>query len=199
MGAGWKRHIPLLIVAGFLKWLYFQLPFIPHGYLFGALTTLLLLFALGRLLVKAPEIGGGDVYLSRFAPIVRVAVVMMYFWAGTQKLNWDYLNPEISCAAKLHTEISAYFGNLIPTATWALHGAIWGSYLFEFGIPILLIFRRTRFIGFVAAVFFHLWLSVHPAAGIFSFSSLILAILTVFLPMSWGKNSKHNGTSNLVG
>ncbi len=187
IGAGWKRHIPLLIVAGFLKWLYFQLPFIPHGYLLGALTTLLLLFALGRLLVKAPEMGGGDIYLSRFAPIVRVAVVLMYFWAGTQKMNWDYLNPEISCAAQLHTEIAAYFGNLIPTANWALNGAILGSYLFEFGIPLLLIFRRTRLIGFVAAVFFHLWLSIHPAAGIFSFSSLILAILAVFLPLSWGK------------
>ena len=187
IGSGWKRHIPLLLVAGFLKWLYFQLPFIPHGYLLGALTTLLLLFALGRLLVKAPEMGGGDIYLGRFAPIIRIAVVMMYFWAGTQKLNWDYLNPDISCAAQLHTEIAAYFGNLIPTANWALHGAIYGSYVFEFGIPLLLIFRRTRLIGFVAAVFFHLWLSIHPAAGIFSFSSLILAILAVFLPLSWGK------------
>jgi hypothetical protein len=32
-------------------------------------------------------------------------------------------------------------------------------------------------------VWFHLWLAIHPAAGIFSFSSLILAVLYLFLPV----------------
>ena len=186
IGAGWKRHLPLLMLAIVLKWAYFALNFLPKGHVFGAITTLILVIALIRMLVKAPTMVGGDVYLSRIAPVVRTAVVIMYFWAGTQKLNWDYLDPAISCAAVLHTEIAAYFGNFVPTDTWALHGAIWGSYLFEFGIPLLLVFKRTRLIGFAVAIFFHLWLSIHPAAGIFSFSSLILAVLALFLPESWG-------------
>src|SRR5690606_6530458 len=61
------------------------------------------------------------------------------------------------------------------------------SLVFEFGIPVLLCFPRTRYLGFFAAIGFHLWLSIHPAAGIFSFSSLILAVLVLFLPMSWGQ------------
>ena len=61
-----------------------------------------------------------------------------------------------------------------------------GSLVFELGIPLLLFFKKTRFAGFIAAIGFHLWLSIHPAAGIFSFTSLILAILIFFLPMSWG-------------
>ncbi len=184
--AGWRKYLPVLFFAILLKVIYFALPIIPHGYLLGALSTLFLVFALGRMLLRAPEMGGGDIYLARFAPIIRAGVVIMYFWAGLQKLNWDYINPDISCAAKLHTEIAAYFGSLIPTTGWALHGAIWGSYAFEFGIPLLLIFRRTRLIGFTAAVLFHLWLSIHPAAGIFSYSSIILALLSLFLPSSWG-------------
>ena len=111
----------------------------------------------------------------------------MYFWAAIQKMNFDYLNPEISCAAKLHIEIAKYFGELVPTKTWALHGAIWGSFFFELAIPILLFIPRTRIAGFIAAVWFHLWLAIHPAAGIFSFTSLILALLYLFLPIGMWK------------
>jgi hypothetical protein len=187
IGAGWKRHLPLLLLAILLKWAYFNFELAPKGPLFGALTTLVLLIVFIRMLAKAPTMGGGDIYLARFAPVIRVAIVIMYFWAVIQKLNWDYVNPEISCAALLHSEIAAYFGKLVPADTWALHVAIWGSYFFEAGIPLLLVFRRTRYIGFYVAILFHLWLSIHPAAGIFSFSSLILGLLALFLPVKWGE------------
>lgn len=182
----WKSRILLVLIAAVVKALYFYLPGIPHGYVPGALTTLFLLVALWRALFGPPSVGPGDDYLERVFPILRVAVVMMYVWAVIQKLNWDYFNPEVSCAAKLHIEIAAYFGGLIPTAPWTLMAAAVGSLVFELGIPILLLMRKTRFAGFVAAVVFHLWLSIHPAAGIFSFTSLILAILVFFLPFSWG-------------
>jgi len=110
----------------------------------------------------------------------------MYLWAVIQKLNWDYFNIDVSCAAQLHREIAAYFGGLVPTAPWALKVTAVGSLLFELGIPLLLFFRRTRLAGYAVAIGFHLWLSIHPAAGIFSFTSLILALLIFFLPLSWG-------------
>ena len=179
--------IVFLLAAG-LKGLYFLLPSIPQGYLLGAVTTLFLLVALSRLLFRIPAQPSGELTLERFSPIIRVAVVIMYLWAVIQKLNWDYFNIEVSCAAVLHREIASYFGGLVPTAPWALMTAAVGSLVFEFGIPTLLIFKRTRYIGFVAAVGFHLWLSIHPAAGIFSFTALILAFLAVFLPLSWGRN-----------
>lgn len=182
----WLPKMGLFLFAAAIKILYFVVPGIPQGYFPGAVTTLFLLIALGRMLFGSPPLGNGDDLLSRFAPVVRAAVVIMYFWAVIQKLNLDYFDPEVSCAALLHTEIAAYFGGLVPTAEWALHGAIWGSLSFEFGIPMLLMFRKTRYIGFCAAVFFHLWLSIHPAAGIFSFTSLILAILLLFMPTTWG-------------
>ncbi|MEC5129444.1 HTTM domain-containing protein [Verrucomicrobiales bacterium BCK34] len=198
ISAQWLPKLRWFFLAVAVKAAYFLIPGIPHGYVPGALTTLFMLITLGRLLFGLPPLEQGRDYLSRFAPVIRVAIIIMYFWAGTQKLNRDYLNPEISCAAKLHTEIAAYFGPLIPTANWALHGAIWGSYLFEFGIPILLLFRRTRFAGFLAAVFFHLWLSIHPAAGIFSFSSLILAVLILFLPLGWGERLQGSWNRQLA-
>jgi len=146
-----------------------------------------LVYALGRMLFHKERVKSGEVVFSEVAPVLRLALFFTYLWAAIQKLNYDYLNPEVSCAAQLHMKIASYFGDIIPTDTWALQVAIYGSFLFEFGIPILLYLPKTRFLGFAAAVWFHLWLAIHPAAGIFSFSSLILAMLFVFLPVTWGE------------
>jgi len=196
----WRRGLPLLALAGALKAAYLLSDGVLARFPYGVGTTLLLVWALARLFrrsdpVLAPPqaagagsngepLAGERLYLAA-APVLRAAVVAMYFWAGVQKLNHDYLDPEVSCAARLHLEIATYFGGLVPTGTWALQGAIWSSYLFEFGIPLLLLFGRTRLFGLGAALLFHLWLSIHPAAGIFSFSSLILGLLPLFFPVSW--------------
>ncbi|WP_395738040.1 HTTM domain-containing protein [Prosthecobacter sp.] len=177
----------LLAGAAVVKGLYVYVPGMPRGLVLDYGTTLLVPGAFTLWLRGLPVVeAGGEEWFSRFAPVMRAAVVIMYGWAGIQKLNWDYLNPETSCAAVFHREIAACLGWLIPTGSWTLRGAIWGSYAFEFGIPVLLMFGRTRRVGFAAAVVFHLWLSIHPAAGIFSYSSLMFALLAVFLPVEWG-------------
>jgi len=179
-------RLALLLVAILVKVLYFYLPGIPHGPVPGALTTLFLIVALWRFLFGPGTVGSGLDYYDRIAPILRVAVLIVYLWAVIQKLNWDYFNLDVSCAAQLHKEIAVYFGGLVPTAPWALMTAAVGSLSFELAIPLLLFFKKTRFAGFVAAIGFHLWLSIHPAAGIYSFTALILALLMFFLPLSWG-------------
>ena len=181
--SGWL----LVLGAAGLKILYHTVPGVPQHLVLDYVTTLIVPCAFTHWLRSLPVVEqGAEGCFSRFAPVMRATVVVMYVWAGIQKLNWDYLNPDISCAATFHREIAAYFGAVIPTAPWALHAAIWGSYAFEFGIPLLLLFARTRFLGFGAAILFHLWLSIHPAAGIFSYSSLMLAQLVLFMPASWG-------------
>ncbi|HRQ88246.1 MAG TPA: HTTM domain-containing protein [Bacteroidia bacterium] len=186
-GRAWKSGSLLLILALGLKAAYFLVPGVPKGYLLGAPTTLFVLVALYRLLFGPPAIRHGDDWYRAVAPVLRVAVVAMYAWAVVQKLNSDYFNHEVSCATKLHKEIALYFGGLVPTAPWTFPLVEVGSLVFEGGIPLLLCFRRTRLAGLVAAVVFHLWLSIHPAAGIFSFTSLILALLFLFYPAEWGK------------
>ena len=183
---GWSSRLLPVLVAILVKVLYFTVPGVPKGPLLGALTTLFLVVSIWRLLFRSPIVGAGENYLDRFAPVIRVAVGIMYLWAVIQKLNWDYFNIDVSCAAQLHREIAAYFGGLVPTAPWILKMTAAGSLVFELGIPLLLFFRPTRLAGFALAIGFHLWLSIHPAAGIFSFTSLILALLVFFLPSTWG-------------
>lgn len=188
----WAKNVPLLFIAIAAKMGYFLLPLQPPltGIL-GALTTIFLLVALWRFLSTPAEIADGEEVFRRTAPVLRVAVLVMYMWAGTQKLNWDYFDPEVSCAALLHKGIAEYFHGLVPTAPWTMMAASVGSLVFEFGIPLLLFSKRTRYIGFVAALGFHMWLSMYAAAGVFSFSVLILGVLILFLPVEWGQRMQN--------
>lgn len=156
----------------------------PNNAILAACCGALMVVGYGRALFgRKPLADLGTHFFHQVAPVARVTVVLVYWWATVQKLNWDYLNPEVSSAAVLHKDIAAWFPFLpIPTGPWALQAAIWGSLLFEFGIPVLLVVPRTRFVGFVAAVGFHLWLSLHPHGGVYSFSSLIFGALYFFLP-----------------
>ena len=40
-----------------------------------------------------------DEYFEMIRPVLRVSLILVYFLAGFHKLNEDYLNPEVSCAA----------------------------------------------------------------------------------------------------
>ncbi|MCH8829572.1 MAG: HTTM domain-containing protein, partial [Planctomycetes bacterium] len=148
----------------------------------GGIATVLMVLVLDKRFSQPADTPAlsTDIY-QHFAPIVRIQVVLMYFWAVIQKLNGDYLDPAVSAATVLQKEIAERIP-ILPAMEWTLPFGIWGSLLFEAGIPILLLFRRTRFAGFVAAVFFHLLLAIHPHPGIFSYSALIFGVLVLFLP-----------------
>lgn len=151
-----------------------------NEYLCGGLTGLMLLWFhrvdLGQGAVSAEK---SQRYYFQFAPVLRWEMACMYFWAALQKMNHDYFNPEVSAAVKLHTEIARILP-FVPAAESFHPLAIWGSLLLEVGIPILLLFTATRWIGVLAALMFHLFLSIHPHPGIYSYSALVYGLILVF-------------------
>ncbi len=66
--------------------------------------------------------------------------------------------------------------------SWLRHLAIWGSVGFEAIIPVLLIFKPTRLLGIGVGILFHSLLALHPHDGIYSFSTLLLALFMLFEP-----------------
>jgi hypothetical protein len=67
-----------------------------------------------------------------------------------------------------------------PILAWTATAAIYGTLLFEGGIPILLLFKKTRTVGVVAGLCFHLVLAFHPYGGVEGFSSTMFALLFLF-------------------
>ncbi len=197
---GWPFALGVLV-----KFVHLNLTAEPRNHVIGGVTTLIMVVAIGSALARQPVQAPimRRQFIDAIAPILRIQVVIVYWWAAIQKCNWDYWDPAHSCAALLHKEIAVILPG-VPAAIWSQHCAIWGSLMFEFGIPVLLLIPRLRALGFLAAVFFHLWLSVHPAGGIYSFSSLIFAALYLFLPKDaanemqgmWARNVERINPAN---
>jgi hypothetical protein len=156
----------------------------PRNPALGGATSAILLMGLGQALAgRPPQSRGGEEVVAEVAPILRVQAVVVYWWAVIQKLNHDYFNPEVSCGAVLHRDMAGFLP-FLPTAEWAICLAIYGSLALEFVIPLLLLLPKTRPFGIFLGVLFHLWLSIHPAGGIYSFSALLFALYFLFLPAS---------------
>jgi hypothetical protein len=118
------------------------------------------------------------------APPLRLSLLAVYFWAFFHKLNAGFFDASESCAVGLagRAALVASGGSWspeLPAAAAPL--AIGGTLLFEAAIPVLLVLRRTRMVALAIGVPFH---AVLGLAGFFSFSTLVFALYTTFLPES---------------
>ena len=119
-----------------------------------------------------------------FGPIGRLSVFVLYFWVVVHKLNADYLNPDVSCGWVLYTESAVFIkdmtGIAVPVQTWMQYPCLLGALIIEALIPLLLVFRQTRFAGLVLGGVFHLILSLHENGFILSFTMMMMAHYMLF-------------------
>ncbi|MGK0238041.1 MAG: hypothetical protein ACI92G_001505 [Candidatus Pelagisphaera sp.] len=179
--------IPLLLTALSLR-LAFTLIWTPmireHLFLEGLFTCGILIAVLLRIRFFRHFLSldhkQREALFDSFAPFLRVTTLVVYAAVTVCKINTDFLNPEKSEAVQLLFWSAAYHP-FIPTGIWAQHASIWATFLFEGGIPVLLIFRRTRWLGLMAGLFFHTLMGLLPLK-IFSFTVAMYLLLYVWLP-----------------
>jgi hypothetical protein len=119
-------------------------------------------------------------FFERFAPAVRVEVLAFYFFTVFHKLNTSFLDPALSCGAVFYRRQAEFLG-FLPSGAWAEVGNIWLTLLVEAAIPILLWTSPTRSIGILVAMAFHGVIGLNPLSGFYNFSSMIFAVLSLFL------------------
>ncbi|AOL23928.1 Protein of unknown function, DUF393 [Erythrobacter litoralis] len=116
---------------------------------------------------------------ERFAPAGCAALLVMYFFGIFHKINTDFLNPETSCAPTLWAlmpwPLSAFQGPVIDYA------AIYGTFIVEGLIACALVIKRFRHWGIAAGIGFHLLLSLSSYAMYISFTTLSIALHTLWL------------------
>lgn len=116
---------------------------------------------------------------DRFAPAGCAALLVMYFFGIFHKINTDFLDPATSCATTLW--------RLMPWPLSALQGpvidyaAIYGTFAVEGAIVAALLSRRFRHWGIAAGIAFHLLLSLSTYAMYISFTTLSIALHSLFL------------------
>ena len=121
--------------------------------------------------------GSRESLFENFAPILRTSMVLMYLFAFIAKLNYDFLNPEVSAAVKMYGDLTGRFP-FLPQAPWAGYAAIWGTVVIEAAFPVLFAFRRFWKVGLVLGLLFHLMLGT---VGHRTFSALTFCMYFLFI------------------
>jgi len=118
-------------------------------------------------------------FYELFAPILRLELIIIYFWAAFHKLNTGFLNYKISCATVQIFNIKDMIP-LFTTPDWFIHINPYLTLLIEGLIPILLIIPKTRIYGLVLGICFHFILGFqYPGFTVFAYS-----LYSLFIPSS---------------
>ena len=133
----------------------------------------------------------GGAWLSSAMPSLRIILLMAYFFAVFHKLNWDFLDPEVSCSVVLADSLRTDLFSFLPSGRAFGFALIAGTLLTEVGIPTLLISRRTRHMGVLLGVGFHFMLGFVPYNVYYNFSSVMATLLVLFLDDDWFRRSRE--------
>jgi hypothetical protein len=159
----------------------------PNHTFFMALANLVILAALWR---EAQGLRGAaseraaarERALERIAPSLVWMLVAFYAFAVLHKLNADFFDAEVSCAADMYGRIAGRYGFLPPRSPELGTLVIWGTIATEALIPVLLVLRPARLFGVLLGIGFHFVLAQYPRGQLCSFASMLYAIYFLCLP-----------------
>jgi hypothetical protein len=157
----------------------FRMPFTTNHWLFTAFVNLTILHAVVYLIIKGKtfRIGESDLF-NTFSPVVRIEVIILYFFAVFHKLNYGFFSPETSCATELLKAQGVESFIRMDKTLYSANAYL--TILIESAIPLLLYFRRTRNLGIFVGIFFHCVLSYSSYNAFYDFSSMIFAMYFLF-------------------
>ena len=120
--------------------------------------------------------------------VLRAQIGVVYFMGGVAKLNWDWLRGQpMKMWLGERTDfpiIGKYF-----VEDWVPYAFSYGGLLFDLGIAVLVLWRRTRWLGFGLATIFNFMNARLFHIGIFPWLALgatvLLFISPKWLPEPW--------------
>lgn len=122
-------------------------------------------------------------WLRDVVPAIRWLILVGYGAAAIAKLNRDFLDPEVSCAATTWTNIAEQWWTFLPASPAFLWMAIVVTVVVELAIPPLLLSRRGVMLGLLVGLWFHYSISVTPLLRVPDFASLLFVTFLLFAPL----------------
>ncbi|HEX2535948.1 MAG TPA: hypothetical protein VHK69_19540 [Chitinophagaceae bacterium] len=122
-------------------------------------------------------------FFETAAPILRIELIILYFFAVFHKLNSGFFATDVSCAADFFKAQVPQW--LLPATDAVVWFNIYGTLVIESLIPLLLVFRKTRNLGLFIGFAFHCLLAFNPLNGFYDFSSIVFALYFVFTDASF--------------
>lgn len=111
--------------------------------------------------------------------IIQFMLSIVYFYAGVAKLNSEWLLNAMPLKIWLPSRYDIPLLGDLFQLEWMHYAMSWSGMLYDLSIPFLLFYKRTRLVGFVLVVVFHVLTRVLFPIGIFPYV-MICATLIFF-------------------
>jgi hypothetical protein len=169
----------VLLITMQLVDIVYTMPATSNHWLFTAFVNLTIIQALLYLIIKNRRFQiREDQFFETFAPVIRIEVIILYFYAVFHKLNSGFFTPESSCATDL---LKAQHLDIIFPLTPEIFAAnAYFTLVIEAAIPIFLSFQKTRNWGILIGLIFHFLLGYSSHNAFYDFSSMIFASYFLF-------------------
>jgi hypothetical protein len=146
-----------LLAAMQLATFVYEMPRVVNHWFLMAITNFGILVVLAPTLLRRTRAEDQAHPYESIAPAIRVQFILIYLFATLAKLNRDFLDLDVSCGAIQYAWLVRKLP-LLPSGEWTGVAAIYGALLIEGGLPLMLIFRRTRVWALFLGWGFHLML-----------------------------------------
>ncbi len=182
---------------------YASMPGASNHWLLTALVNLTILHTLVYLIIKRKTfyIDKAE-FIETFAPLVKIELIILYFYAVFHKLNAGFFDTEASCAVEFILHQNGYY-KFMPSAKTLLTLNIYFTLAVETLIPVLICIRKTRYWGILLGLLFHCAIAYNPINGFYDFSSFVFALYFLFTSTSFTDKihtlySKFNSRKGVV-
>lgn len=109
--------------------------------------------------------------------ILKLALAIVYFYAGLAKLNSDWLFEAMPLKIWLPNQSNIpIIGNLLHE-TWIQYSFCWIGALYDLAIPFLLVNKNTRKFAFLLVVIFHVLTKILFPIGVFPYVMIISTLI----------------------
>ena len=164
-----------------------RMPISPNHVVFEVIVLISILTCFVYMKLKEKSSFTKTKFYEAFAPVVRLEVIVLYFWAAIHKINTGFFDKDISCATIQLFNVKDVLP-IMPTPDWFISINPFLTLLTESSIPILLIIPKTRILGLIIAIIFHFILGFVYTG----FTILVYSFLSLFIPASSYDRIKPN-------
>lgn len=173
-------HYRLSMVAFFLGFTYIELmdktTYLNHYYFVSLLSFLLIWIPIPAGFRAGLRRNGGTTN-PLYGRAIMLFVAVVYFYAGLAKLNSDWLLRAQPLAIWLPANYSIPILGDWLQQRWVHVAFAWGGAAYDLAIPFLLLWRRTRVLGFLLVVLFHVLTRVLFPIGMFPYIMIVSATI----------------------
>jgi len=182
VAAGYKYR--LAIVLFFLTFTYTELldktTYLNHYY-FVSVISFVMIFLPANAYFSADAYKNPDKAFSQIprwnTDILKLLLAIVYFYAGLAKLNTDWLINAMPLKIWLPGNADLPVIGSMLVKPWVAYTFSYVGAIYDLGIVFLLLYKRTRWLGFALVVVFHILTKILFPIGIFPYVMIVSSLL----------------------